>query len=90
MTLFLTACSQGDSSERAKKAASDLGKLSASTRLPEYPNRCRVKIDPQIQDDDDVRVIGRKLDAALAQQWGRVDACAVWYDTLREGLASTD
>lgn len=63
-----------------------MGEVRAARQLPEYPEYCRIKISPQIQRIDDVRVIGRKLDAALYQQWGRVDDCAEWFDQLRAGL----
>lgn len=68
-------------------AATSAGALAASKTFPDYPAECKVKISPKIRDGDDVRVIAKKLDAALHRQWDRVDYCGDWYDELQAGVA---
>jgi len=84
--VFLTACAGID--ERLDAAAEAEGQLEATRTLPELPAYCREHTRSGVRRGDRLDTALLRTDAALHAEHRRTDACAEWYDGLREGFAS--
>lgn len=85
IALSLAGCEATKS--RLDRAARADGELIATRVLPEWPGYCRDHTRSGVREGDRLDVALLKTDAALFAEHERTDACAKWYDELRDGYA---